>query len=185
MKMFKRLFAVVAVLSMTFAMTICASAAEITAEEQAILDELSAGVEVDGVLVTVPADYMNQAEAYLLNEDVTAEECDEIMAQIDEAEDYVVKNNITDLSKMTSAQIDDVVEIAEKAAEVVDVTITVDTKTGTVTGVDASGKEVLSGKAPVKKTGMDVNATVVMAVALCAVVGTCVVVASKKNVFEA
>ena len=185
MKMFKKLVAVTTVLCMTFAMSICAFAAEITAEEQEIIDALRAGVVVDGETVTIPENYINQAESYLMREDIASEQVAEVLGYVEEAKNYVVSENITDLSSMSSSQMDEMIAVAQEAAEVVDVKLTVNTQTGIIKGVDEAGKVVLSGELSVKQTGTDMNATVAVAVALVAVVGVCVVVASKKKVFEA
>lgn len=180
----KKLIGFVAVLSMVFAMAITASAAQITSDEQTLIDVLKAGVVVDGKTVKVPTKYINQAESYLMNKDVTKAEIEEILSYIDSAKDYMVANNIKDLSAMNSKQMDKMISYAEDAAKVVDVKLTVNTKTGVIRGIDTEGNVVLSGEETIKQTGMDMNATVAVAAALCAVVVVCVVVA-KKKVFEA
>lgn len=180
----KKLIGFVAVLSMVFAMAITASAAQITSDEQTIIDVLKAGVVVDGKTVKVPTKYINQAESYLMNKDVTKAEVEEVLSYIDSAKDYMVANNIKDLSAMNSKQMDKMISYAEDAAKVVDVKLTVNTKTGVIRGIDTEGNVVLSGEETIKQTGMDMNATVAVAAALCAVVVVCVVVA-KKKVFEA
>ena len=180
----KKLIGFVAVLSMVFAMAITASAAQITSDEQTLIDVLKAGVVVDGKTVKVPAKYINQAESYLMNKDVTKAEVEEVLSYIDSAKDYMVANKIKDLSAMNSKQMDKMISYAEDAAKVVDVKLTVNTKTGVIRGIDTEGNVVLSGEETIKQTGMDMNATVAVAAALCAVVVVCVVVA-KKKVFEA
>ena len=185
MKMVKKLFVVVAVLCMTFAMSICAFAAEITTDEQKIIDVLKAGTVVDGKTVKIPAKYINQAESYLMKKDVSKAEVDKVLGYVDDAKKYMTSNKITDLNEMTSKQMNKMVSIAEDAAAVVDVKLTVNTKTGVIKGVDKDGNIVLSGEETIKQTGMDVNATVAVAVALAAVVAVCVIVAAKKKVFEA
>lgn len=180
----KKLIGFVAVLSMVFAMAITASAAQITSDEQTIIDVLKAGVVVDGRTVKVPTKYINQAESYLMNKDVTKAEVEEVLSYIDSAKDYMVANKIKDLSAMNSKQMDKMISYAEDAAKVVDVKLTVNTKTGVIRGIDTEGNVVLSGEETIKQTGMDMNATVAVAAALCAVVVVCVVVA-KKKVFEA
>lgn len=180
----KKLIGFVAVLSMVFAMAITASAAQITSDEQTIIDVLKAGVVVDGKTVKVPTKYINQAESYLMNKDVTKAEVEEVLSYIDSAKDYMVANKIKDLSAMNSKQMDKMISYAEDAAKVVDVKLTVNTKTGVIRGIDTEGNVVLSGEETIKQTGMDMNATVAVAAALCAVVVVCVVVA-KKKVFEA
>ena len=180
----KKLIGFVAVLSMVFAMAITASAAQITSDEQTIIDVLKAGVVVDGRTVKVPTKYINQAESYLMNKDVTKAEVEEVLSYIDSAKDYMVANKIKDLSAMNSKQMDKMISYAEDAAKVVDVKLTVNTKTGVIRGIDTEGNVVLSGEETIKQTGMDMNATVAVAAALCEVVVVCVVVA-KKKVFEA
>ena len=70
MKMVKKLFAIATVLCMTFAMGICAYAAEITTDEQKLIDVLKTGVVVEGKTVKIPGKYINQAESYLMKKDV-------------------------------------------------------------------------------------------------------------------
>lgn len=185
MKMIKKLFVIVAVLSLTLAMSICACAAEITSDEQTLIDVLKAGVVVDGKTVKIPTKYINQAQSYLAKKDVTKAEVDKILSYIDEGKDYMVTNKIKDFSNMSNKEMDKMISLAENAAKVVDVKLTVNTKTGVIKGVDTEGNIVLSGEETIKQTGMNMNATVVVAVSLCVVVGLCIVVATKKKVFEA
>ena len=77
------------------------------------------------------------------------------------------------------------ISLAEDAAEVIDVKLTVNTKTGVIKGIDNEGNVVLSGEETIKQTSMNMNATVVVAVSLCVAVGLCIVIATKKKVFEA
>lgn len=183
MKMIKKLFVVAAVVCMTFAMSICACAAEITTDEQKLIDVLKAGVVVEGKTVKIPGKYINQAESYLMRKDVTKGEVDKILEYVGTAKDYAVSEKITDLSEMSKKQMDKMISIAEDAAAVVEVKLTVNTKTGIIKGVDKQGNVVLSGEETIKQTGMDINATVVVAVSLIVAVGVCVVVAAKKKVF--
>ena len=185
MKMMKKMLVIVAVLSFTLAMSICACAAEITSDEQTLIDVLKAGVVVDGKTVKIPAKYINQAQSYLANKDVTKSEVDKILSYIDDGKDYMVANKIKDFSNMSNKQMDKMISLAEDAAEVIDVKLTVNTKTGVIKGIDNEGNVVLSGEETIKQTGMNMNATVVVAVSLCVAVGLCIVIATKKKVFEA
>lgn len=189
--MIKKFLAVSASAIMMLAMSVSAFAAgTISADEQKILDELKAK--------NVPAEYVAQAEKYLTTDgvDVTAAQASEIIADIDsaaaDAEAAGIKT-VADLKK-NSTVLNSVVSKAQAAAKVVNVTLTVNTTSGAVKAVDASGKVIFektgsaaasngvsnAGAGTLKKTGADSTATVAVVSVLGLAVATLAVV-TKKN----
>ncbi len=190
--MIKKFLAVSASAIMMLAMSVSAFAAgTISADEQKILDELKAK--------NVPTEYVAQAEKYLTTDgvDVTAAQATEIIADIDSAAAEVEKAGIKTIAdlKKNSTVLNSVASKAEAAAKVVNVTLTVNTTTGAVKAVDASGK-VIFEKTPststttsgtstastgtLKRTGADSMSTVAVVSVLGLAVAT-LAVATKKN----
>lgn len=184
MKGFKKLFLLTA--AMVFAFSLTALAAEITAKEQTILDELNEGVVVDGDTVSVPQQYLTQAESFLMKRDLTDDQVDAIIAKIKEAKAYLQSQGLKGFKGWTQEQVNSMTAIAQEAADVVDVTVSVDATTGEVSVTDnTDGTDYELTGPVVQVTGMDINMTLVVIAALVATVASVAVIAGKKKVFEA
>ena len=105
------LSAVVAVSAATVA-----SAAGINADEQRILDELHTSVTMQGVEKYLPVDYINQAETYLQNVDLTASEANNVIAKIEEAKSAIEATGAANVSEISDAQFNQIASIAKEAA---------------------------------------------------------------------
>lgn len=155
----------------------------ITADEQAILDNLKAGVVVDGTVVNVPAEYINQAETYLKTNDVTAEQATTIIVEIDNVKAVVKENKITDIKEIKGAVAKDILAHAEKAASTVGVTLTVSAD-NTIVVKDKTGKVLFTAeKGVIKATGDDYSSMFAMTGAIALLLAGAGVVASKKGYF--
>ncbi len=184
MKGFRKLFLLTA--AMVFAFSITALAAEITAKEQTIMDELNEGVVVDGETVNLPQQYLTKAESFLMKRDLTDAQVDAIIAKIKEAKAYLQSQGLKGFKGWAQEQVNRMTAIAQEAADVVDVTVSVDATTGEVSVTDNLDNEVYDLTGPVVQvTGMDINMTLVVIAALVAAVASVAVIAGKKKVFEA
>lgn len=176
--MIKKIMAVTVSAVMMMAMTVTTFAAgTVDATEQKIIAELKAK--------NVPASYISQAENYLAKDDVNVTEAEaaSIIADIDNAAAIAEKAGIKtaeDLKKADASVIDSIVAEVKKAAAVVGLTVSYDTKAGTVTILDKDNKVVATSNVGVKKTGADSMSTVAVVSVLGLAVAALAVV-SKKN----
>ncbi len=158
---------------MVAASTLTAFAAELTAEEKAVIQALTDA--------KVPAEYITQAENYLAKDDVTvtADQATAIKKEIADAKATV---GTTDLAKLTADQKSAIVADIEAAAAAVNLKVEVNSAKEEVKIVDAKGNavaNVAATDAPFQDTGADMSTTV----AVLAVLGVALVacaVASKK-----
>lgn len=150
-KTVKKIIAVGVSSVMLLAMSVSAFAAgTIDANEQAVLDQLNAK--------KVPAEYITQAKNYFEKDDVSvsADEAKAIIDNIDEAAAIAKEAGIksaADLSKADAATIEKIVAKVQAAAEVVDLSVSYDAKTGKATVKDNAGKVVATSDIGTKKTG--------------------------------
>lgn|GEM_PF-3205333 len=183
MKIKKMIFAA---LTMAFCLvgTTTAFAAGISADEQAILDKLKAGVTVDGKTVTVPADIINQVQnEFAKNEtDVTAAQASVINAKMDEVTAIVKADKLTTVDQL-KAEADKLVPIVKAAAAEIDYTVAWDTSAQNFSVTDPSGDTVYTSKEVVNQTGFDLSTTVAVGALIVTLLAACLVVASKKNLF--
>lgn len=158
----------------------------VTADEQKVLDNLKKGAVVDGVTVTVPTEYIGQAEAFLATNDVTAEQVEAILVEIEAVRTIVTDNGIKSIEELKkSSHASKVFGHAQKAASIVGVTLKVNAD-GSVTGVDKNGKEVFNSKSTnevIKDTGDNYSIMFVMTGAIAVVLAGAGVVAGKKGYF--
>ena len=105
----------------------------------------------------VPATYLIQAENYLKTTTITADQAQAVKAQIDKADAILENANVSDLSKLTDAQKDQIMAAITAAGQAVDLSISVSKQsngTFAVTAKDSSGNVVGTlGSNQVKQTG--------------------------------
>lgn len=182
----KKFLCFVTSLAMCGMFAVSAHAAEgITADEQKILDAITAGVVVDGVTVTVPEGYVNQATDFLKKNDVTADQTTAILGEIESVKTVMKENKITDVKNIKGAVANDILAHAQAAAKTVGVTLKVGTD-GTLTALDANGKEIFTlnkDGSPIKPTGDDYSSMFAMTGAIALLLAGAGVVASKKGYF--
>ena len=86
MVMKKRISLAAVALAIVAASSMTAFASGINANEQAVLDKLSSTtVNYKGRTLSLPSSYLNQAKNYMYTVDLTADQCNRIIALIDEA----------------------------------------------------------------------------------------------------
>jgi hypothetical protein len=161
----KKIICMVSALALVVVTALSASAA-VTDNEQKVLDAINSGVTVNGQTVKVPADYVNQATTYLSQNNITAEQADAIVAEIDAAKEIIKEAGVTDLSKLTGAQKSALVERATAAAKVVDLTLTYDSTSKTITIKNAAGEVVFKAEEAIKTTGADANPTAAIVIGI-------------------
>ncbi|MCI9273873.1 MAG: hypothetical protein HFE39_07950 [Clostridiales bacterium] len=171
----KKFLSLIAVLALVAVTAVSAFAAGINADEKRVLDTIKAGVTVGGKNVTVPDNYLVQAENYLNTIDLTAEQADQVLAAVEEAKAYVLANNITSVDSMSNAQRQAILAYAQKAASVVGLKVTI-TGDKQVVITDATGKIVATFEAAIKVTGgqADFTNAIVIAVAVLGVLSAAV-----------
>ncbi len=196
MKTMKKLVSAIVVGTAALAMSVTAFAATgVSAEEQALLDKATAKAQEVGVDTTASAQfkqYYAQAEQFLASNELTAEQATEMSAAIDEATETVKTEmkaqGVTNLGDL-KANTDLVKNLENKVVAQVK---TAAEKVGINISVDASGNytasigdtKVADSSNPIKQTGFDLIATVVVAAAFVGAAAVCMVVASKKRFIE-
>lgn len=138
----------------------------------------------------VPAEYVNQAKNYFMQDDVTItkEEASAVIANINDASSIAKEagiNSVEDLKKADSAVVEQLMSKASSAATVVDLSVSFDMKTGKSEVRDANGKIVATADIGTKKTGADSMSAVAVAGLLGVAVAGLTVASKKKTEVEA
>lgn len=181
------------VLSIMFAVCILVASsvsafAVIDSSEQAILDALSSGVQVESQTIYLPQEYINQAENYFNSpySTVSQEECDKIIKQINLAKDAIVASGAKSYSEIinNSDLVNQIVAYGQSACDVLELKLVFDGSDVVITdqngvvvfktdnaAVIASGDG--TGTGVIKATGPAVDATnmIVIGTAIVAMVG--------------
>lgn len=179
----KKIIAAVICLVMA-AVSLSASAAGLDANKQKVLDALKTTITVDGKVVSLPSDYITQAENYLKSDDVTitAAQADAVVEQINEAVKVVKDAGVTSVSDLSMEERSSIIEDIEAAADVVDLTVAVDSAKNTITILKDNVAVATSGTA-LKVTGPDACALAVIAGIGLALIAGCFIVARKEKLF--
>ena len=99
------------------------------ATESELLEYLSKDFTVGGKTISISAADKVKIERYLNENEVTAEQADSIIAKVDEAVAVLEKAGETDLTKLSQADKDKLVNIANSAASVLGLSISYDAST--------------------------------------------------------
>ncbi len=190
LKVLKRLGSMLMVLALLVAIPLSASASSgINAHEQRILDALSEPIQLEGRTTSLPAQYINQARTYVMRADVdlTSSEANQIIGYINQARDLVINGGFSSFSEMPQSFLNQLIELAQRAAAVIGLTLSFDLSSGlpVITIVSDSGEVVVDGDNVIKQTGLGVTASAVVLLGLTGAVGACGVVAKKRNLFVA
>ncbi len=180
----KKIAACIASMVLAASLSLTAFAASgIDANEQAILDKLNTPITVGNQMMSVPAEYYNQAENYLKQDGVSVTDAQktQVLAKIDEATEILQENGTTDLLSLPKNVRSQLVTIAQDAAKALDLNLTYDNVNKTITVVDKEGNVVAKVEDVVKTTGADTTAAVMTAVTLVALLAGCAVVARKSK----
>lgn len=165
----KTLLAIIAALVLVSVLAVTAFAATgISEAEQKLLDKFKAGVTLsDGTLVTPPATYITKAEQELTKEELTAEEIAILEKAIDDTYATIKAENLHNATEIkASAKYDEIVANIQEACAKVGYTVDPHDEVEDV---------------EIKRTGVDMTATIVAVCALVAVLAICGAVIAKKR----
>ena len=164
----KNFVAILVVLALALCMAVPAFAADgITAEEQAVLDNFANGREINGVLVTPLAKYVNLATDYLMRRAFTAEELARIDTCINECYDILEAEQVTRFEDMkNSPRLQEVVDKCSALARSLGYTLDFNYENGDVV---------------IKQTGFNTTATIIIVASLALVVAAAIVIVSRKR----
>lgn len=107
----------------------------------------------------VPQTYIIKAENYLKTNSLTESQSKAVVAQVSKAAEIAKKENVTDLTKLSSAAKEQVLDAVKAAAKEINLNVSVSKNAAgqfVVSLVDANGNDVLSATASevtMKKTG--------------------------------
>ena len=115
-------------------------AAGINSSEQAVLDELKTSVTMKGGEMTIPAEYVNQAENYFNTIEMTAEQSADIIAIIKDGKSFLEKSGASNIADLSFAQKQTLLSYGEKAVAVLGMTMSYDktSKSLTISAPDGS-----------------------------------------------
>lgn len=143
------------------------SAAGLNDYEQKLMDKLSAGVDINGTQVYLPAEYVNQAKNYFLSShDMTELEYNEIVGYVDDAIALVKENapaGTFSFQALSSDVKNQLLSYGQKAAAVVELTLSYNGKNVKI--VDKNNTVVFEDAPAVKTTGAEANFTMLWVVA--------------------
>lgn len=166
----------------------CFAADAITAKEQEILDAIKDAKVGE---ITVPEKYIVQAEQFLTKYDLTDEAIANVLAEVENVKKEVEATGATTVAEI-KAKVQADAEVASKLTSAVNkagkaagVTLNVSIADGKVSYdlIDKDGAEVTPDNSVIKDTGFNMAATTAVAVGALAVLGGCVVVARKNDLF--
>lgn len=143
----------------------------ISSEEQALLDKYQAGREIEGVLVTPMAQHVAEAEAFLLRNDLNAEEIARIDNCMEECWQILEEEKVTSYTQMKHSP--RLRELVEK----------VNTLAGTFHGYIEFNYD--NGFVAIKQTGFNMTATIIIASAITLAVAAAavIVIINRKSLF--
>ena len=117
-------------------------AAGINNAEQRILDELKTTVSMEGNVKTLPVQYINEAENYFNTVDITDEQASEIISKIESTKTFLTNTGAVNYATLTDAQEDEFISRCREIAAVIDLKISYEKSSQTVTVTDAQGNTV-------------------------------------------
>lgn len=165
----KKLKCILMVAVMVLSMAVPTLAAELDANETALLERLeSLAVEVGGETVTVPAEYITQVENYLSSHDdlISDDTLEKLNAIIDNTVALAQENNATQFSDLPEAVRNEIFADINAVAEPLNITVSYDATKG-FSIVDGEGEIVFQSTLVASDTGLSADH---LAIALMAVV---------------
>lgn len=192
----KKLSAILIALVLVAATAVTAFAAGINSSEQAVLDELKTSVAMKDGEMVIPTEYVNQAENYFNTIEMTEAQSKDIIAIIEDGKKFLANSGASNISDLTFAQKQELLDYGKKVVGVLDMTMSYDKTTKKLTIFDPNGEVAFSAtpyltktgaiaENPIKTTGSDINYFGFIALGAAAVVlvagGTMFVVKTKKE----
>ena len=169
----------------------CFAADAISAKEQEILDAIKT-IELNGTTVNVPDKYIAQATQYLEKNDLTDAAVADVLAKYEDVKAAVKDTgakSVVELKEVlkdttVAAKVVDAVEATGKAAGVDTFEVTVDNSGKVDFNLEGTdGSTIKPNDSVIKDTGFGLAATSAVAVGALAVLGGCVAVARKNDLF--
>jgi hypothetical protein len=124
----------------------------------------------------VPETYIIQAENYLKTRQLTSDEANAVIAQINEAAAIMDKAGTKDVTKLSTEDKQEILALVSKAGDAVGVKVSVKKNsngTYSVIGTDAAGNEVANFTArEVKQTGIDYTVMLLGVALILAAIGS-------------
>ena len=149
---------------------------------------LSKPFTIAGETVTIPSGYIKEVQRYIDTYGITADQVTAIEAKIEEG--IAVMNNagVSDVSKLSQADKDKLMGLAQEAAAIVDATVTFGKGTVTVIGKDGKtfgtfvtvSKNGDGSQTAFARTGEDTTLYLVSGIAIIAIASLAVVYTKKK-----
>jgi len=195
----KKLLTMAMATVMAFAFSTMAMAAGLSAEEQKLLDKVKAGYDLGNSTLTVSAEYINQFQAYLEKNEVSADNLNKIESYINDSVAIVKAAGVSSIDKLTAADKEKIISNMDKAADVENLDFNIssdgdivikDANGTTVFEADAaatitkdatSGSSASGNKGVVKKTGFGLEATATIVAMLSVIVGAAFVVSKRRE----
>lgn len=140
----KKLSAILVALILVAATAVTAFAAGINSSEQAVLDKLNGTVNMQGNQMRISQEFVNQAENYFNTIEMTEQESKDIIAIVDEGNKYLENCGASDFKSLSFEQKKVVLGYGQKAVGVIDMTMSYDSATRTITVTDPKGNVAFS-----------------------------------------
>jgi hypothetical protein len=191
----KKLISLISCALMILSLSLVASAAGVSTYGQDILNLLKAPIYVDSVgqKLMVPTAYVNQAENYLLTHDITKEQHDQIITEINKEyalvlskkDEIILSGGSFNLKNLDTATKNEILQIGKDAANVVNLNLVYDGVNIVITEKADSTKVVFSNSPIIKNTGKsDVNYGFILITIFSGLIATAFVYSLKNNLFS-
>lgn len=189
---------IVAGLTLIMSIGLCTTcfAAGVSAEEQKILDAIKSVSIAENVEIKLPEKYLQQAEQYLATNELSDAAVKDVLAKVEDAKKVVVDVVDANGGKVDAASLKKyVADNADAAKKLTDAADAVGKAAGvelkvTLTGGELDyafegqdGSTIKPSDSVIKNTGFGMGATAAVAVLGVAVLGGCVAVARKNDLF--
>lgn len=137
--------------------TVPAFAAGINSAEQAVLDELSGSVTMNGTKMVVSDEYLNQVNNYFNTIEMTEEQSKTIITEIGNCKKLLENSNVANIGNMSKTQKQELMSYGEKAGDVVDLSMSYDKSTKELTISDENGTVVFKAQPTLVKLNVSEN----------------------------
>lgn len=177
----KKMASILVALVLVAVASVSVFAAGINSSEQAVIDALNGAVTMKNGEMKIPAEFINSMENYFNTIEMTDEESASIIAVINEGKAFVAKTGAANIADMTVAQKTELLGYGQKAVAVLNMTMSYDKASKTLSICDPNGNSAFAGSpnfvavngsssnssdnGVIKTTGADVNVAGVATVA--------------------
>ena len=116
--------------------------------------------------------------------DMSADQKNVVVAQIEAAKKVIVDNNITDLKTINKKYQDQIIDIAQVAAKTMGLTLSADYSSKTIKVLDKDGKVIFTAEKAIKNTGDNFTSTLALSGAIAILLAGAGMVAAKKGLLS-